>query len=228
MAVPIMLLAFLLASPLTAPAQTRIRVGTCARTLTAGVGSQFAVAQKLGWFAQEGLDVEVVPLTGSTDCVKFVATREFLITLPSMEPLAIARQQGVRIKNFYTAYQTPGYAIAVPAESPIQKLADLKGKTIGVTNMASSGVIIARALAATSGLNPDTDINLVVAGEGAQPAALLRSKQIDALSQFDTQYALIENAGVKLRIPSTSARSSASRPMASSRWRRPFRRAPGS
>jgi len=200
MAVPIMLLAFLLASPLTALAQTRIRVGTCARTLTAGVGSQFAVAQKLGWFAQEGLDVEVVPLTGSTDCVKFVATREFLITLPSMEPLAIARQQGVRIKNFYTAYQTPGYAIAVPAESPIQKLSDLKGKTIGVTNMASAGVIIARALAATSGLNPDTDINLVVAGEGAQPAALLRSKQIDALSQFDTQYALIENAGVKLRI----------------------------
>ena len=146
MAVPIMLLAFLLASPLTAPAQTRIRVGTCARTLTAGVGSQFAVAQKLGWFAQEGLDVEVVPLTGSTDCVKFVATREFLISLPSM---AVARES------------------APPA---------------------------------TSGLNPDTDINLVVAGEGAQPAALLRSKQIDALSQFDTQYALIENAGVKLRI----------------------------
>jgi NitT/TauT family transport system substrate-binding protein len=38
------------------------------------------VAQKLGWFAQEGLDGEVVPLTGSNDCVKFVATRECLIT----------------------------------------------------------------------------------------------------------------------------------------------------
>jgi NitT/TauT family transport system substrate-binding protein len=200
----ILLILLHVASPLAAEAQTRIRVGTCARTLTAGVGSQFAVAAKMGYFTQEGLDVEVVPLTGSTDCVKFVATREFLITLPSMEPLAIARLQGVKIKNFYTAYQTPGYAIAVPAESPIQKLADLKGKTIGVTNMASAGLIIARALAAASGLNPDTDINLVVnlvvAGEGAQPAALLRNKQIDALSQFDTQYALIENAGVKLRI----------------------------
>jgi NitT/TauT family transport system substrate-binding protein len=192
--------AVLVLLPLAAHAQTRIRVGTCARTLTAGVGAQFAVAQKMGWFAQEGLDVEVVPLTGSTDCVKFVATREFLLTLPSMEPLAIARIQGVKIKNFYTAYQTPGYAIAVPADSPIRKLTDLKGKTIGVTNMASAGVIIARALAAASGLNPDTDINLVVAGEGAQPATLLRGKQIDALSQFDTQYALIENAGLKLRI----------------------------
>src|SRR5882762_3327981 len=195
-----LLLAFGLASAPAAQAQARNRVGTCARTLTAGVGSQFAVAFKMGWFAQEGLDVEVVPLTGSTDCVKFVATREFLMTLPSMEPLAIGRLQGVKIKNFYTAYQTPGYAIAVPADSPIQKLSDLKSKTIGVTNMASAGVIIARALAAASGLNPDADINLVVAGEGAQPAALLRTKQIDALSQFDTQYALIENAGLKLRI----------------------------
>jgi NitT/TauT family transport system substrate-binding protein len=38
-----------------------------------------------------------------------------------------------------------------------------------------------------------------VAGEGAQTASLLRAKQIDALSQFDTQYALVENAGQKLR-----------------------------
>jgi NitT/TauT family transport system substrate-binding protein len=78
-----LLLAFGLASAPAAQAQARICVGTCARTLTAGVGSQFAVAFKMGWFAQEGLDVEVVPLTGSTDCVKFVATREFLLTLPS-------------------------------------------------------------------------------------------------------------------------------------------------
>jgi NitT/TauT family transport system substrate-binding protein len=89
--------------PMAADAQTRIRVGTCARTLTAGVGLQFAVAAKLGYFAQEGLDVEVVPLTGSTHRVKFVATREFLITLPSPEPLAIARLEGAKIKVFYTA-----------------------------------------------------------------------------------------------------------------------------
>jgi NitT/TauT family transport system substrate-binding protein len=42
-------------------------------------------------------------------------------------------------------------------------------------------------------------VSIVVAGEGGQTAALLTSKQVDALSQFDTQYALVENAGVKLR-----------------------------
>jgi NitT/TauT family transport system substrate-binding protein len=48
-------------------------------------------------------------------------------------------------------------------------------------------------------MNPDKDVSIVVAGEAAQTAALLRSGQVDALSQFDTQYALTENAGAKLR-----------------------------
>src|SRR5215813_15676138 len=52
-------------------------------------------------------------------------------------------------------------------------------------------------------MNPETDVNIVVAGEGAQTAAMLRSKQVDALSQFDTQYAMVENAGVKLRLLDT-------------------------
>ena len=66
--------------------------------------------------------------------------------------------------------------------------------------MASAGVIVARALAKAAGMNPDSDITILVAGEAAQTAALLGSKQIDALSQFDTQYALTSNAGAKLRM----------------------------
>ena len=43
-------------------------------------------------------------------------------------------------------------------------------------------------------------MRIVVAGEGAQTAALLRSGQVDALSQFDTQYALTIAAGGRLRM----------------------------
>jgi NitT/TauT family transport system substrate-binding protein len=186
--------------PLPALAQTtKLRVATCARTITTGVGAPFAVAIKMGWFKQEGLDVEVVPLPGSTDCVKNVATGELPVALPSVEPLATGRPQGVKAKIFYTAYQTNGYGIAVPADSPVQKVTDLKGKNIGVTNLASAGVVVARAQVAAAGLDPDRDVSIVVAGEGAQPAAMLRTRQVEALSQFDTQYALIENAGVKMR-----------------------------
>jgi NitT/TauT family transport system substrate-binding protein len=188
----------------SAEAQTLVRVGWCARTVSSAA-APFAIATKMGWYGQAGIKVELVALPGSTDCVKSVATRDIPYSLPSIEPLAIIRPQGVKMKNFYTAYQGNIYGIAVPDESPIKTFADLRGKRIGVTSMASAGVIIARALAAMNGMNPDRDISIVVAGEAAQTAALLRSGQVDALSQFDTQYALTENAGAKLRMLDTSA-----------------------
>jgi len=192
-----------LAVPAAALAQTPLRVATCARTITTGVGSAFAVAMKMGWFKAEGLDVEVVPLPGSTDCVKSVATRDVPISLPSVEPLAIVRPQGVKAKIFYTAYQGNIYGIAVPQDSPVQKITDLKGKTIGVISMGSAGVPVAKALVAAAGLDPEKDVTIVAAGEGAQTAAMVRNKAVDALSQFDTQYAMVDNAGVKLRLLDT-------------------------
>jgi NitT/TauT family transport system substrate-binding protein len=181
-----------------AAAQTNVRVGWCAKTISSAA-APFAIATKLGWFEKMGIKVQIVPLPGSTECVKTVATKDVDYSLPSIEPLAIIRPQGVKALNFYTAYQGNIYGIRVPQDSPIKSFADLKGKTVGVTSMASAGVIIARALAKENGMNPDTDIKIVVAGEAAQTAALLRSGQIAALSQFDTQYALTENAGAKLR-----------------------------
>src|SRR6476661_10338425 len=189
----------LAASASIAQAQTNVRVAWCAKTVSSAA-APYAIATKMGWFAKDGIKVELIPMPGSTDCVKAVATKDVQYGVPSIEPVAIIRQQGIKIKNFYTAYQANIYGIAVPEDSAIKTFADLKGKKIGVTSMASAGVIIARALAANHGFNPDKDISIVVAGEAAQTAALLRSHQVDALSQFDTQYALTENAGAKLRL----------------------------
>jgi NitT/TauT family transport system substrate-binding protein len=186
----------------TAQAQTTVRVAWCARTVSSAA-APFAIATKMGWYKDAGIKVELVPLPGSTDCVKSVATKDVQYGLPSIEPVAIIRPQGVKIKNYYTAYQANIYGIAVPEDSPIKTFADLKGKKIGVTSMASAGVIVARALAKSNGFDPDKDVSIVVAGEAAQTAALLRGKQVDALSQFDTQYALTENAGAKLRLLDT-------------------------
>ena len=173
-----------------------VRLGWCSRTLNSAI-APFAVATKMGWFG--AMKVDPIPMNGSIDCTKNVATREVPYAIASIEPVAILRPQGVKIINYYTAYQGNIYGIAVPEDSPVRTIADLRGKRIGVTSMASGGVIVARALVANAGMNPDRDVRIVVAGEGAQTAALLRSKEVDALSQFDTTYALAMNAGAKLR-----------------------------
>ena len=76
----------------------------------------------MGWFEKDGIKVELVPLPGSTDCVKTVATKDVQYSLPSIEPLAIIRPQGVKAKFFYTAYQGNIYGIAVPDDSPVKTL----------------------------------------------------------------------------------------------------------
>jgi len=177
---------------------SKVRAGFCARTISSGT-APFAVAIRMGWFKEDGIDVSVVTFAGSSDCVKNISSKEIPFALASVEPQAAARILGIKAKTFYTAYQKNIFRLAVPAESSIQKIGDLKGKRIGVASMGA-GVLFAKALVAMAGMDPERDVNIVVAGEGAQTAAMLRTRQVDALSQFDTQFAMVENAGVKLRL----------------------------
>jgi NitT/TauT family transport system substrate-binding protein len=180
-------------------AESVVKVGFCARTITSAA-APFAIATKKGWYAPAGIKVQLVPVAGSTDCVKLVATGDLPYSLPSIEPLPTAIQQGVKAKIFYTAYQGNIYGIAVPKESPIRSIKDLKGKKIGVASMGSGGVPVARGLLAMNGLDPEKDAQIVVVGEAAQAAALLRGEQVAALSLYDTQYALVDSAGVPVRM----------------------------
>jgi len=180
-------------------AETTVKVGFCARTITSAA-APFAIATKLGWYGRAGIKVQLVPVPGSTDCAKLVATGDLAYSLPSIEPLPTLRRQGVKAKIIYTAYQGNIYGIAVPKDGPIKSIRELQGKKIGVASMGSAGVPVARGLLAMNGLDPAKDAQLVVVGEAAQAAALLGDHQVSALSLYDTQYALIEGAGQPLRL----------------------------
>jgi len=180
-------------------AESVVKVGFCARTITSAA-APFAIATKKGWYAPAGIKVQLVPVAGSTDCVKLVATGDLPYSLPSIEPMAAAIQQGIKAKIFYTAYQGNIYGIAVRKDSPVRSIKDLKGKKIGVASMGSGGVPVARGLLAMNGLDPEKDAQIVVVGEAAQAAALLRGDQVAALSLYDTQYALVDSAGVAVRM----------------------------
>jgi NitT/TauT family transport system substrate-binding protein len=182
-----------------AHAQTVVLVGWCASNLTSAA-APLAVAQKLGWFDAAGFRVEPYPMPGSKDCVEAVAAGTLPYALASVEPLAIMGPKEAGVKVFYTAYQGNIYGLAVPEDSPIHDFADLRGKRIGVASMASGGVIVARALVASAGLDPDHDITFVPTGEGSQAAAMVAQGAVDALSLYDVQYTLVRNAGEPLRM----------------------------
>ena len=177
----------------------KVRLGWCTSVITHGV-APIAVAAKLGWFKQEGIEVELVNFPGSSDCVRNVATGEVLAAVATPEPVAILQQTGVKTQVFYTAYRRNIFGVAVPVDSNIKKYADLKDKKIGVTSMASAGVVLARSGATDAGLDADRDIRIVVSGQPGQTVVLLQRKEIDAASQWDTQYTLMGMAGVPMRM----------------------------
>src|SRR5205823_13855501 len=82
--------AILLGTAFSAHAEeTVVKVGFCARTITSAA-APFAIAMKRGWYAKAGMKVQLVPVPGSTDCVKLVATGDLPWSLPSIEPIPAA------------------------------------------------------------------------------------------------------------------------------------------
>jgi len=184
-------------------AAENVRVGWCTKAVTSAT-SPWAIAMKFRWLEKAGLSLTVVPTGGMADCMRLVATRDYMLALSGLEALPTMRDQGAKLRIFYTAYRNYIFGIKVPFDSPINTVADLKGKKIGVNSMSSNGVMVTRAMAVSAGLDPQRGINIVVIGEGAQAAAQLKNKQADAYSPFDTAYVLVENAGVPLReLPNT-------------------------
>jgi NitT/TauT family transport system substrate-binding protein len=78
----------------------------------------------------------------------------------------------------------------------MKTLADLKGKTIGVSSFASGGTNYAKGLMKTIGLESGKDYNLVEVGVGARAAGAYRSKQIDAFSLWDEAYVTLQQSGI--------------------------------
>lgn len=75
-----------------------------------------------------------------------------------------------------------GNGIVVPVNSPVQSIAELKGKTISVPFASTSHGMLLRAIKA-QGWNPETDVNIITqAPEVAGPA--LQANKIEAHADF--------------------------------------------
>lgn len=156
------------------------------------------VADKAGFFKEEGLEVETRYGRGGPLTVQVVANGDADVAHIVWQPLISAYVQGVRGKFIYQTFTKSSFFLAVEPDSPIKGPADLANKKVGLVNMASPGLFFAKSVAKAGGVNPET-LQFVPVNVGAQPLAALESKQIDVLSFWDAVYADYEAAGKKLR-----------------------------
>lgn len=163
--------------------------------------ANFVFAKELGYFDQENLEVELVPLSGSSVIIPQLLSGQIHASGASMEPLVIARQPGKQnfpLKFVYNYLRNSVWEFAVTADGPIRSIADLKGKSIGVVSLGSGNVYTTRAILAASGVDPKS-VTLQPVGFGGQAFQALKTNQIQALNLWDSAHAALESSGTAIR-----------------------------
>ena len=154
-------------------------------TADLNVGYPYATLPKaLGYYQQEGLDVEVVPGQSSASVAQLLLSGRADVGLAQPDPIVIQR---VKIKipliSFYAVCRRATNRIVVNPDSPIQSVRDLKGKRVGVNDLGSGSAIYLRACLKQAGMSLN-DVQLLSVGYGTPSFVALKNKSVDAEVTF--------------------------------------------
>jgi NitT/TauT family transport system substrate-binding protein len=133
------------------------------------------VAQEKGFFRGQGINAEFQPFRGGPDLVKAVVAGQIQIGVTGATDVPVFRATGVPIR--FIASQVDGNHFTLNVAQSVTAIADLKGKSIGVTRVGAATWVFAVMLAKQQGWDPEKDVTVVgLGGLDAQLAALSRGE----------------------------------------------------
>lgn len=134
-------------------------------------------AQTKGFFAAEGLDVELIEPADPAMPPKLVAAGQADIAITYQPTLHAQIDEGLPLTRIGTLVETPLNSLIVLKDGPIKKLEDLKGKRIGFSVSGFEDAMLGQMLKSV-GLSVG-DVELINVNFALSPA--LMSGQVDAV-----------------------------------------------
>ncbi len=135
------------------------------------------VAQEKGYFADQGLEIEVIAPADPADPPKLVAAGKADLAVSYQPQLHLQIHEGLPLVRVGTLVATPLNCLLVLKDGPVKTVADLKGRKVGFSvagvEEALLGTVLGRA-----GLTMD-DVELINVNWSLSPA--LMSNQVDAV-----------------------------------------------
>ena len=166
----------------------RRRAGLEKSKLSIGVGGKpliyylpLTIAERKGYFKQEGLDVEILDFPGGAKALQALLGGSVDVVSGAYEHTISQQAKGQAIEALVLEGQYAGIVLALPkAKAATYKSpADLKGMKIGVTAPGSSTNMFVNILLAKAGLKPDAVRSSALAP--ARRVAIMKRGEIDAL-----------------------------------------------
>ena len=136
----------------------------------------FAAAVEAGYFAEEGIDIELLPAPDAAAPVKFVARGTVNFALSYVPETVLAQETGIPVISVGTTLRVLQSATAYWPDLGINEPADLAGKTIGVTSDLQTQTYFDQLLV-SAGLTRD---DVTVVDPGFASTQMLADRVIDA------------------------------------------------
>ncbi|PIB25864.1 ABC transporter ATP-binding protein [Amylibacter kogurei] len=135
------------------------------------------VAEELGYFADQGLDVEIIAPADPSDPPKLVAAGKGDLAVSYQPSLHLQVAEGLPLKRVGTLVATPLNCLLVLKDGPIKEISDLKGGKVGFSVSGVEEAVLGTILK-KNGLSMD-DVEMVNVNWSLSPS--LMSKQVDAV-----------------------------------------------
>ncbi|MDX3808518.1 MAG: ABC transporter substrate-binding protein [Bosea sp. (in: a-proteobacteria)] len=171
--------------------------------LTLGVGGKpllyylpLTVAEKKGYFKDQGLDVEINDFGGGAKSLQALVGGSVDVVTGAYEHTIRMQAKGQDIRAVIELGRFPAITIAVRKDlaDKVKSAADFKGLKIGVTAPGSSTALTAQYAMVKAGLKAD-DAAFIGVGAGASAVAAIKQKQVDVISHLDPVTSKLEADG---------------------------------
>ena len=155
-----------------------------------------SVAERKGYFKDEGLDVEIPDFAGGAKALQALVGGSADMVSGAYEHTINMAAKKQPIKAVVLQAKFGSIVLLLPKDraAKYKGPADLKGLKVGVTAPGSSTNMFVNNILARGGLKP-TDISVVGVGAGSGAVAAMEKGEIDALSNLDPVITQLESTG---------------------------------
>lgn len=143
------------------------------------------LAEKLGFFADEGLDVSLHSYLGGQEAKQALLAGEADLVAGFYSNVVLGAARGEELVSFFTLMRYPGWAVvAGPQAADVTSISELAGKTIGISSLNSGTHVFARYVLQLADVPPDT-VTFREVGTGAGAVAALADGDVDVAVLYE-------------------------------------------
>jgi len=170
--VVLLVVALVLAPAPSAPAAEKVTVGIGGVALMVYLPT--VLAKDKGFFAEEGLDVEILDIKGGgSQAASALIGGSVDFSANAIDHAIKAKTQGKDLVAVHSHVRLPvmGLVVASKYKGVIKSIADLRGHPVGVTSPGSQTHMVLGYLLVKAGVKP-TDVQIIGTGGNTMPIAL--------------------------------------------------------